>query len=71
MNMVDVTVKGIRLHCENDIGEYYDFFIPYSLYRMSKTDAYEHIPEGHKLIDMKRDYQQYKVKYEDLKKISL
>lgn len=70
MTTIDVQVKGFNIYCSNDIGELYDFFLPKDHYRMSKTEAHEHIPEAHKLIDFKRDSKTYRLKYEDLKNIS-
>lgn len=68
--MVDVQVKGFVIYCENEQHEMYDFFVPREHYRMSKTEAREFIPEMHKLIDIKRDYNNYTVDFEELKKIS-
>lgn len=70
MTNIDVQVKGFNIYCENDMGEYYDFFIPKDHYRMFKTEAKEHIPETHKLIDIKRDSKTYRVNYEALKEVS-
>lgn len=70
MTSIDVQVKGFNIYCANDIGELYDFFLPKDHYRMSKTEAHEHIPENHKLIDFKRDSKTYRVIYEDLQDIS-
>lgn len=70
MTTIDVQVKGFNIYCANDIGELYDFFIPKDHYRMSKTEAYTHIPYGHKLKDYKRESKTYRLKYEELQSIS-
>ena len=64
MTQVDVEVKGFVIYCENDLGELYDFFIIKQHYRMFKTEAREHIPETHKVIDIKRDIKTYRVDYD-------
>lgn len=71
MDIIDVKVKGYCIYCENDVGEIYDFFVPKQDYRMYKTEAREHVPETHKLIDIKRDFKFYRVPYDKLKEITI
>lgn len=70
MNTIQVEIKGFRLYCENDQHEMYDFFVPRQYYRMPRKDAYELIPETHKLLDIKRDRETIYVQYDALMEIS-
>lgn len=66
MTMIDVTVKGFKLYCEDEHQELYDFFVPNKDYRMTISQANVYVPEMHKLIAVKRDTKQYEIRYSDL-----
>ncbi len=70
MNYVNIEIRGHTFYCENNIGERYDFFEPREHYRINKKEANAFVPEGHKLIDIKRTSKLLTVDYNELLNIA-